>query len=136
MAPKPWRILRRVTDEQLRGEAEGWRRLGATLGGLEELVEARQAFERALSIDPNVYWTLMAVGALCFRQEDLTAAEGYYRRAAGLAARPGRAPRGPGRHRRAPQRPHHGAQELGLRLQDHPGHPAELNALKGSKSDT
>lgn len=76
-------LLRRVTAEAP-DEAEGWRRLGATLAGQGNLAEAVAAFETALSIDPNVYWTLMAVGALSFSQEDLAAAERYYRRAGNL----------------------------------------------------
>ncbi len=76
-------ILRRVTAEEP-GEAEGWRRLGATLAGQGDLAQALRAFEKALSIDPEVYWTLLAAGSASFQLGDLAAAEGYYRRAADL----------------------------------------------------
>jgi Flp pilus assembly protein TadD len=77
-------LLRRVTTEEP-GEAEGWRRLGATLAGQGDLTGALQAFERALSIDPDVVWTQLAAGSASFQLGDLAAAEGHYRRAAGLA---------------------------------------------------
>jgi len=77
-------LLRRVTSEEP-GEAEGWRRLGATLAGQGDLTEARRAFEQALSIDPEVHWTLLAAGSASFQLGDLDAAEGYYLRAADLA---------------------------------------------------
>jgi tetratricopeptide (TPR) repeat protein len=82
--PEALEILRRVTTEEP-GEAEGWRRLGATLAGQGKLDEARRAFETALGIDPGVYWTLLAVGSVSFKLGDLGAAEGYYRRAADVA---------------------------------------------------
>lgn len=77
-------LLRRVTTEEP-GEAEGWRRLGATLAGQGSLTEAMQAFETALSIDPDVYWTLLAAGSVSLQLGGLDAAEGHYRRAADLA---------------------------------------------------
>jgi tetratricopeptide (TPR) repeat protein len=76
-------LVRRVTTEEPE-EAEGWRRLGATLAGQGDLAEALRAFETALSIDPNVYWTLLTAGSASFQLGDLAAAEGYYRRAADL----------------------------------------------------
>jgi tetratricopeptide (TPR) repeat protein len=65
-------------------EGELWRRFGEMLARQGMLADAREAFDTALAIDPNVWLVLIAAGAASYQMGDLKAAYGYYRRAADL----------------------------------------------------
>ncbi len=76
-------ILSRVT-EMSAGQPEPWRRKGALLARVDRLEEAIQAFESALSADPNSSPALLACAAASYRLGDFEAAAQRYERALAL----------------------------------------------------
>lgn len=62
---------------------------GVVLAEAGRAAEARQAFERALGMDPHNASALQHLGMLCLREKDAAAAKGWFEKA--LAVEPGRA---------------------------------------------
>lgn len=78
------RLLRWAT-EIAPDEPDGWHRLGGVLIRLGEWADGLAAFETALQLHPDFVVALIDAGSVSFRLGGLTAAEGYFRRAAELA---------------------------------------------------
>jgi tetratricopeptide (TPR) repeat protein len=66
-------------------ETEVWRRFGGLLIRQGRVADGLAALKTALKLDPDIVATLIDAGAASFRLAELTAAEGYFRRAAELA---------------------------------------------------
>jgi Flp pilus assembly protein TadD len=76
-------LLKKAAAQE-RDDPELWRLLGEMLFRQGMASDAANAFDTALAIDPGMYPALTAAGAASYQTGDLKAAEGYYRRAAGL----------------------------------------------------
>jgi adenylate cyclase len=60
---------------------ESWTQLGRALAGLHQDAEARQAFERALQLNPQQNWANFLLGNLLLSQGDVDGAMAHYQRA-------------------------------------------------------